>query len=495
MPTIIGGFAGNVNFTANGDTLSRSVSGSTTGTAPMTLTVTKNGSGGGTVTSAPAGIACGTTCTDSAAAGTQMTLTATAASGSTFAGWGGACSGTGACVVTLSANRAVTATFNASASPAPPAAAPGTLSVTRIAADATGVTFAVAWAAVSGARSYSYDAAFADGTAARQGTVTGLSFQLRMPYHASGAVFDGYVCLRSINAAGQQSSTPSCNRMPVPARAAATPPTNPVPVPSSLSRDQCAWPGARASHSPSTAAASSPRPWCAGTALLGRRPSSAPLSFAPRSPPLTSPPSRIVPVSVFTPAPGGGTSGTLSFTVSAPATAAPTAPRCASDCLAPPGSARVTRLATDTGGVTFTVAWAAVSGATSYSYVAMFGDGTAARQGTVTGLSFQLRMPYHVSGAASAGFVCVRSINAARVAKRQSIVRRGVSSRALTDERRGRPRSVDRWRRPAVDSGSLSLELRSISLFVNRTRPKICVHSETTLPTTWPHLPSEFIAA
>jgi hypothetical protein len=36
--------------------------------------------------------------------------------GSTFAGWSGACSGTGSCAVTMSAARSVTATFNATTS-------------------------------------------------------------------------------------------------------------------------------------------------------------------------------------------------------------------------------------------------------------------------------------------------------------------------------------------------------------------------------------------
>jgi len=79
---------------------------------PVTLTVTKNGLGTGTVTSAPAGISCGSDCSESVTPGAQFTLTATAAAGSTFGGWGGACSGTGTCVVTVSAAIAVTATFN-----------------------------------------------------------------------------------------------------------------------------------------------------------------------------------------------------------------------------------------------------------------------------------------------------------------------------------------------------------------------------------------------
>ncbi len=82
------------------------------------LTVTRAGSGTGTVSSSPAGISCGSDCSESYASGTNVTLTASPAAGSTFAGWSGACTGTGSCAVTMSAARSVTATFNASAAPA-----------------------------------------------------------------------------------------------------------------------------------------------------------------------------------------------------------------------------------------------------------------------------------------------------------------------------------------------------------------------------------------
>jgi hypothetical protein len=77
-----------------------------------TLTVATNGTGMGSVTSAPAGINCGADCTESYTFGTMVTLTAAAATGSTFIGWGGACSGTGACTVTIDSAESVTATFD-----------------------------------------------------------------------------------------------------------------------------------------------------------------------------------------------------------------------------------------------------------------------------------------------------------------------------------------------------------------------------------------------
>jgi hypothetical protein len=77
-----------------------------------TLTVSKAGTGSGSVASSPAGISCGATCSAAFAEGTSVTLTATAASGSTFTGWSGACTGTGTCTVTMTQDRAVTATFD-----------------------------------------------------------------------------------------------------------------------------------------------------------------------------------------------------------------------------------------------------------------------------------------------------------------------------------------------------------------------------------------------
>jgi CSLREA domain-containing protein len=81
----------------------------------MSLSVTKDGSGGGTVTSSPAGIDCGATCSAEFDANQVVTLTATPDGSSTFTGWSGAgCSGTGDCVVTMDQMRIVTATFTAS---------------------------------------------------------------------------------------------------------------------------------------------------------------------------------------------------------------------------------------------------------------------------------------------------------------------------------------------------------------------------------------------
>ncbi len=110
-PTTTVAASTNINFTADGDTISRLVTGTGVSTG-SSLTVTKAGTGSGTVTSSSGGINCGATCSASYTSGTAVTLTAAAATGSTFAGWsGGGCAGTGACTVTVSAATSVTATF------------------------------------------------------------------------------------------------------------------------------------------------------------------------------------------------------------------------------------------------------------------------------------------------------------------------------------------------------------------------------------------------
>lgn len=78
-----------------------------------TLSVSRTGSGSGTVTSTPGGISCGAACSAQFAAGRNVTLIESPAAGSTFAGWGGGCSGNGTtCTVPMSSDRSVTATFN-----------------------------------------------------------------------------------------------------------------------------------------------------------------------------------------------------------------------------------------------------------------------------------------------------------------------------------------------------------------------------------------------
>jgi parallel beta-helix repeat protein len=83
-----------------------------TATTMRVLSVSRVGEGVGSVTSLPAGIDCGLDCRETLPQGTSVTLTATPIGTSSFAGWSGACSGVGPCVVDLSSDAAVTARFD-----------------------------------------------------------------------------------------------------------------------------------------------------------------------------------------------------------------------------------------------------------------------------------------------------------------------------------------------------------------------------------------------
>ncbi len=82
---------------------------------PPELTVSKAGSGAGTVSSDPSGIDCGGSCSSEFAVGADVELTAVADAGSEFSGWtgdtDGACQGSDPCTVTMDQARTVTATF------------------------------------------------------------------------------------------------------------------------------------------------------------------------------------------------------------------------------------------------------------------------------------------------------------------------------------------------------------------------------------------------
>ncbi|MFN2587350.1 MAG: peptidoglycan DD-metalloendopeptidase family protein [Actinomycetota bacterium] len=75
--------------------------------------------GEGSVVSSPEGIDCGTDCTEAYSPATVVTLTAEPEELYTFAGWSGACSGTGTCVLEMTAAAEVTATFVLAPAPSP----------------------------------------------------------------------------------------------------------------------------------------------------------------------------------------------------------------------------------------------------------------------------------------------------------------------------------------------------------------------------------------
>jgi Fe-S cluster biogenesis protein NfuA len=81
------------------------------------LKVKKTGTGTGTVTSTPAGISCGATCSAEYESGKVVELKESAEAGSEFVKWSGACTGTGACEVTMSSAKEVSAEFKLKAKP------------------------------------------------------------------------------------------------------------------------------------------------------------------------------------------------------------------------------------------------------------------------------------------------------------------------------------------------------------------------------------------
>ena len=175
-PTATGTFAGNVNFTAGGDTVSRALSGSGTNGTPVTVAVAKGGSGTGHGHQHPApGIGCGATCLQIRRPPGAHCSHRLPSAGSTFAGCSGACSGTGSCAVTV---------------------------------------------------------AFGDGTTASAGHVRGPSVQLRMPYHPSGAATTGFIASSRSTRRARPAADQACNAVPIPAR-----PTASAPVTLSLTKN------------------------------------------------------------------------------------------------------------------------------------------------------------------------------------------------------------------------------------------------------------------
>jgi hypothetical protein len=76
------------------------------------ISIVKEGTAAGTVTSAPAGINCGVDCYEEYGPGRLVTLSATAGPGMVFTGWSsGGCAGTQPCTVTGAAALTVRATF------------------------------------------------------------------------------------------------------------------------------------------------------------------------------------------------------------------------------------------------------------------------------------------------------------------------------------------------------------------------------------------------
>ncbi|HEX9662517.1 MAG TPA: hypothetical protein VGB27_09545, partial [Candidatus Binatia bacterium] len=112
--SVFAGWSGNANCQDGTVTMNTDIACTATFNAQSTgLTITKSGTGKGTVKSSPSGITCGTDCSESYASGASVKLTATAASGSVFRGWsGGGCGTAISCTVVINASTSVTALFD-----------------------------------------------------------------------------------------------------------------------------------------------------------------------------------------------------------------------------------------------------------------------------------------------------------------------------------------------------------------------------------------------
>jgi hypothetical protein len=101
----------NGTLTINNNTNQPAIALPLSGVSQATLSVMKQGTGSGTVTSNEGSINCGSICSANFTSAATITLTPAPATGSVFTGWGGACSGTQTCTVTMNASQTVSATF------------------------------------------------------------------------------------------------------------------------------------------------------------------------------------------------------------------------------------------------------------------------------------------------------------------------------------------------------------------------------------------------
>jgi uncharacterized repeat protein (TIGR01451 family) len=114
VPTVLGTLTNTMSVTANEtdpNPADNSATQTTTVVPVFKLTVTKTGNGSGTITTVGGGISCGTTCSATYLSGTVVDVGEAPDATSVFAGWSGACTGTGACGITMNADTTVAANF------------------------------------------------------------------------------------------------------------------------------------------------------------------------------------------------------------------------------------------------------------------------------------------------------------------------------------------------------------------------------------------------
>lgn len=102
---------GEVLVTGSGNNWSDVITSKYTDSSLKTLDLRHEGTGAGSIIAVP-GATCTGSCSQYYHSGSQVTLTASPAPGSFFAGWGGACTGTGNCTLTIDGNKEASAVFD-----------------------------------------------------------------------------------------------------------------------------------------------------------------------------------------------------------------------------------------------------------------------------------------------------------------------------------------------------------------------------------------------
>jgi len=131
-----------------------------------------------------------------------------------------------------------------------PPPTPGVTTITLPSTNSTGATFSITWPqsidqpSNTAVPAYLWNAAYNDGQSPKSGTVSANSLMLSMPYHTSGTTRSGFFCVKSVDAAGNQSLDQSCNAFTVPALSTIS---APPPPPSSAT-----WPNEPAGFTPLT---------------------------------------------------------------------------------------------------------------------------------------------------------------------------------------------------------------------------------------------------
>ncbi|MBL7142403.1 MAG: hypothetical protein ISS83_01990, partial [Candidatus Pacebacteria bacterium] len=153
-----------------------------------TLTINKNPTAGGTVSSSDSGISCGSTCSKSYTSGTTVTLAATPLSGYTFWGWTGACTGTGSCVISMTSAKYVQANFTVTA--------PSTYALAVTSSGASSVAITGSSATYSGTANY-----------LKSGITSGTNLTLTAPATSGGYSFSSWSGCNSVSGTGNR----TCN--------------------------------------------------------------------------------------------------------------------------------------------------------------------------------------------------------------------------------------------------------------------------------------------